>query len=607
MKPLNKTDRAKLRIRMMLGFFLCIQGGILVFLWNIQVVQGHTFRDDISEQSLRRIRHPGARGRIIDRKGIVLADNRPSVGIALYMEELRVPGPSSRTVDRIEEILDDMEIKLELPRTLSRAKIQEHYTRERLLPLVAWDDLTDAQIARWAERIGPQKGVDLLTETVRTYPRNDLLAQTIGYVGRGGATRNQEETSYDFYLDEMEGKAGLEKVYDSILRGEAGGELIRIDVGMYKHNVEASKPSIPGKDIQLTIDARVQWLCERILADQTGSIVVLDPRSGELLALATNPRYDLNELSPRISQRVWDKLTQNPRRPLVNRPVREHYPPGSIIKPFVCLAAEVYSGVDPNTVFNCDGRYFPAPGARPMHCHNRFGHGPLNMRQALERSCNDYMWQLVEQTGYAPILRIFTELGLGKETGLEVDYEVPGILPTDAWKKKRYNDVLRTGDIANISIGQGFLNVTAVQMAQLTATLANGGKKVPLTLIKGFRGPEEQDYTLSDPRKPAVDMGWKPEAVNAIREGMRDVIMSPRGTAHRTAAIDGLTYAGKTGTAQFGPEGNRRYRSWMIAFAPYDNPRIAAVVLIDNGQGSGIDAAPRIKLLMQALFGRAAE
>ncbi|MEX2381502.1 MAG: penicillin-binding transpeptidase domain-containing protein, partial [Opitutales bacterium] len=267
-----------------------------------------------------------------------------------------------------------------------------------------------------------------------------------------------------------------------------------------------------------------------------------------------------------------------------------------------CLAG-LQAGVDPETVFNCSGVYYPAPGANAMPCHNRFGHGPLNMTEAIERSCNLYMWKLAEEIGYDPIYKLLDNLGLGEETGIETDFEVGGILPTDSWKKVRYNDRLRKGDIANLVIGQGFLNVTVLQMANMTAALANGGRLHTPTLLKGFRNSEETPFTRSDPRKPARNLQWSPRQLETIRLGMKDVVMSPRGTA-RTAQVEGLVYAGKTGTAQYGSRDNRRYRSWMIAFAPYDNPRIAAVVLIDSGLGSGVDAAPRMQLLMKALFGR---
>jgi penicillin-binding protein 2 len=601
MADFSPAERSRIRVRLLLALMLSVQGGLAIFLWNLQVVRGHDYQANISRQSLRRIRHPGQRGRILDRNDIVLADNRPSVGIALYLEELRVPGPASRTLDRIEKMLDDLAVLIELPRTLTRAELADHYHKQRLLPLFAWRDLDDAAIARWAERAGPRQGVDLLTETVRVYPYNDLLAQTIGYVGRGGMA-STEEGVYDFYLPEMEGKSGLELVFDSDLRGEAGGELVRIDVSNFRHNVEASRPSVPGRDVGLTIDARIQRLCERILGDETGSIVLLDPRNGDVLALATHPRFDLNGMVPFIPNSTWERLLNDPRNPLVNRPVREQYAPGSTLKPFVCLAALLAGKATPDTVHTCEGVWYPAPGAAPMHCNNRIGHGPVNMREAVERSCNIYMFKLSAEMGYAPLLQLFSELGLGRQTGIETDAEVSGILPTDAWKLRAHRDRLRQGDIANISIGQGFLTVTPLQMAVITAALANGGTLHRPSLLRGFRSSEEEDFRLSEPRKPGKNLGWPADKVETIRSAMRDVVMSPRGTA-RNAQVEGLDYAAKTGTAQYGPPGNRRYRSWIIAFAPYDNPRVAAVVLIDSGLGSGVDASPRIKLLFQALFG----
>ena len=596
----TQTERIRIRIRLLLGIMLAFQGAILASLWNLQVVEGHTFQDEISVQSLRRVRIPGYRGLIVDRNGLVLADNRPSVGIALYPEELRLPGRQARTLDRIDQILDTLAEKIEIPRTLTRAQVAEHYRTQRMLPLVAWRDLDDAAIARWAERVGPLEGVDLLTQPVRTYPYGDLLAQTLGYVGRGGMA-DPDEGRYHFQIPEMEGKAGLEKVFDDLLRGEAGAELVRIDVSNYRHEVEVSQPAIPGMDVGLTIDARIQRLAERILGDETGSIVLIDPRNGEILALATYPRYDLNDMVPFITHETWGRLTSDPRRPLVNRPVREHYAPGSTLKPFVCLAGLLTGQVDGERVYTCHGSYSPGPGAQPMHCNNRFGHGPLDMRQAIARSCNVYMWQLAEDIGYNTIFATLHNLRLGQRTGIEVDHEVSGILPTNEWKRERHGDILRRGDIANIAIGQGFITTTPLQMAAITATLANGGTWHPPTLLRGFRATETDTFTLSEPRKPGIDMDWDPEALRIIREGMLEGVMGDRGTA-RNAQVPGLQYAAKTGTAQYGPPGNRRYRSWIIGFAPYENPRLAAVVLIDSGLGAGVEATPRLQAILQTLF-----
>lgn len=602
MRKLSETERIRIRIRVLLGLILSLQGAILASLWNLQVVQGHTFQEEISKQSLRRVRHPGHRGLIVDRNGVVLADNRPSVGIALYPEELRLPGRQSRTLDRIDEILDNLALKIELPRTLSREEVAAHLYSDRILPLIAWRDLDDTAIARWADRVGPQEGVDLLTQPVRNYPYEDLLAQTLGYVGRGGMA-DADEGRYHYQVEEMEGKAGLELRFDKILRGEAGAELVRIDVTSYKYSVEVSQPSVPGQDLQLTIDARIQSLAENILSEETGTIVLMDPRNGEILAMATFPRYNLNDMVPFITHTTWGRLTTDPRRPLVNRPVREHYAPGSTIKPFVCLAGLLSGQVDGDQEYTCHGSYQPGPNAAVMHCNNRFGHGTLDMREAIARSCNVYMWMLAEDIGYPPMLATLGGLGLGRQTGVETDFEVSGILPTNEWKRRVHGDSLRRGDIANIAIGQGFLTTTPLQMASITAALANGGTLHAPTLVRGFRDSESETFTRSEPRNPPINLGWDPEAVRVIREGMREAVMGDRGTA-RSARVPGLDYAAKTGTAQYGPPGNRRYRSWVIGFAPYDNPRLAAVVLVDSGLGAGVDAVPRLHVIMRALFGQ---
>lgn len=603
MRALTDTERVRLRIRLLLGLMLFLQGGILTYLWNLQVVQGHTFQDQISTQSLRRVRHPGHRGRIIDRNGLVLADNRPSVAIAIYPSELRMPGRQARTLDRIDALLDEISEKIELPRTLTREQIARHHRNERMLPLLAWRDLDDRAIARWAERVGPREGVDLITEPVRWYPFNDLLAQTLGYVGRGGMA-GPEEGRFHFQIPEMEGKAGLELVFDDFLRGEAGAELVRIDVASYRHNVEVQVPAVRGHDVHLTLDARLQHLAERVLGTETGSIILMDPRNGEVLAMATYPRYNLNDMVPFIPHSVWNALVQDPRRPLVNRPVREHYAPGSTLKPMICLAGLVSGLVTPETTYTCHGSYQPGPNAAVMHCNNRFGHGTLDMRQAIARSCNVYMWRLAEDIGYDPMFEVLQGLGAGQRTGIEVDFEVAGILPTDAWKRQRHNDILRRGDIANISIGQGFFTTTPLQMALMTATLANGGIHHTPTLLRGIRRSEEDPLERPEPRPAPVRKDWDPAMIEAVREGMLETIAGDRGTG-RNARVEGLAYGAKTGTAQYGPPGNRRYRSWMIGFAPYDNPRLAAVVLIDSGLGSGVEAAPRMQLIMQALFGAA--
>lgn len=595
----RNEERQTLRIRIVYALMVVVLSGVLAHLWRLQVVEGHTYVEKIRAQSLRWIRYPGRRGIILDRNGILLADNRPSYNLVIYPEELRQR--KIRKYDDVLALLGEIGDKIGLSLEVTRDDLARHYREQKMLPMTIWADLDDSTLARWGELVGPQKGVDLLVDPVRTYPYGDLLSHTIGYVGRGAAAAPDEDDFDLKGIEEMQGKSGMEKVLDNTLRGKAGAEIVRIDVSAFKHGTVSKRDPVPGQDVKLTIDARFQKLCEHVLGPVKGSIVVMDPNNGEVLAMASYPRYDLNKMVPFISSSVWDALRDDPRKPLVNRPVREHYAPGSTLKPFTALAALETGEAEGDHVYTCNG-YIQIGQGRPKYCNNKHGHGDLDMRQAIARSCNVYFWKLALENRYDPLYNLYEEVGLGERTGVEVDYEVPGILPSDEWKKRKHGDRLRDGDIANIAIGQGFLNATPLQMAAATCTLANGGTYYAPRLIKGFRSSENREGQFSETRNPGRPLGWSADNVRVIREGMRETVMGSFGTA-RSARIEGLVWAGKTGTAQYGPPGQiSKYRSWMIAFAPYDNPQVAVVVLVDEGKGSGVDAVPRMHDVISTLF-----
>jgi penicillin-binding protein 2 len=259
------------------------------------------------------------------------------------------------------------------------------------------------------------------------------------------------------------------------------------------------------------------------------------------------------------------------------------------------------SGKIPATqVYFCPGHF--ELGSSKRYCANRVSHGNIDFRQAIERSCNVYFWQLGLETGYDHIYHMAEALGLGQRTGIELGarFEKPGILADSAWKQARYGDRWRDGDTANASIGQGFLNVTALQMAMITASFANGGTLYRPKLVAGIRSPGDEAFLYSEP-EVANDLQWPGWAVDLVRAGMEDVVMTDRGSG-RNARLEGLRMAGKTGTAQFGKPGNKKYRSWMIAFAPVEQPRFAVSLVIAEGEGSGVDAVPRMKRIMEGLF-----
>lgn len=576
---------------------------IVAWLWDLQVVNNSAFMSELNRQSVRRVRIPAWRGRIFDRAGVCLADNRPSYSIALYLEEMRQSGRLKRTIDRVEAVVQELAAQLDVPPQVNRAQIEKHVREQRLLPLLAFKDVGDAVVAKWAEKLGDIPGVDLVIDPMRTYPLGAVAGHTIGYVGRGGQADTDEDAirfDYQFAEKEMEGKSGLEKVYDQALQGTPGWELLRIDAFQFKHKVEEGAKPQPGRDLLLTLDSRLQKLAEDVLGREPGSLIISDPNTGEVLAMASEPRYDLNDFVPRITSQRWAELTRDERKPLLNRPVQQYYAPGSTFKMIVALAALTNNRSTPDVVHHCIG-HIEVGGTR-MHCAVHSGHGDLQLRGAIERSCNVYFFDLGRDTGWDYIHHMAESMGFGHRTGIELgpNVEKPGILPNDTWKRQEYGVRWTEGDTCNGSIGQGYVSVTPIQMSAAIGCIANGGKLMRPRLVAGVRDPATD---LVERTQPEVlnELAWPPAALKLIQDGMHDVIHADHGTG-RSARVPNVEYAAKTGTAQFGQRGNNQYHAWMVAYAPFVNPRYVVTLVLDSSDAAGVSAAPRMKRVIEGLF-----
>ena len=586
-----------LRLRVLYGLMVAMFIVLLSTLWRMQVIGGSTYQTDLVRQSVRRVRLPGMRGRIFDRAGRCLADNRPSYCIAIYLEELRKPGAWSRTIERVDALIERMSAILEIPRQVTAEDIRIHTRRRLPLAFLAWRDVDEIAIARLAENMMGEPGVDIYIEAVRAYPFGRSACHLLGYVGRA-EQRSVDDEPYHYYLPEMGGKAGLEKLFDGVLRGEPGGRLVRVDVSGFRYEDLAERVPNNGLDLQLALDLEIQEIAERAIGDHPGAAVVVDPQNGDLLAMVSSPGFDLNDFAPAISTARWNELLQDESRPLMNRVTAGGYPPGSTFKPVVALAALENDKATPQTSFNCPG-YFML-GRLRMGCWYTRGHGVLNMEQSLEHSCNVYYFRLGLQCGFEPIYHQAAALGFGKKTDITVDYEIPGLLPSDGWKRRTMNDGWRDGDTCNISIGQGALLATPIQMAMYAAALANSGHLYRPRVVKAIT--DEQGKTVrSFPPQIANELKWSATTIRTVREGMRDVVMAPRGTG-RLAGVPGVNMAGKTGTAEVGRKEDGRKLAWMIAFAPYDNPKYAVVVMVEDGVSGGTTAAPIVKDIFSSLF-----
>jgi penicillin-binding protein 2 len=591
-------DHEKWRVRLALLGMLAALLFLGVMLWRIQVAQGQEYARDELRQSVRRVRMPGMRGRIFDAAGRVMADNRPSYNVAIYLEEIRQPGGWDETLNHVEALLDELAAALQVERQLTRDDIWQHVRRRLPMPLLAWRDIDEQTLARWAEQVAGLPGVDIYTEAVRVYPQGDQAAHLLGYVGRADPLTNEAEP-YHYYLPEMEGRAGLERTHDADMRAAAGARLVRVDAVGYRHEDLASREAGAGHDIQLTIDLRVQRIVEEALGDNPGAAVVLDPNSGDVLAMVSVPTYDPNLFVPAISHSDWAVLRDDPQHPMLNRATAGAFAPGSIFKPIVAIAALENQLAGPEAAYNCPGHF--ELGGRRFHCWHRPGHGLLDMRQSLERSCNVYYFRLGLQIGYDPIYHMAAALGLGQKTGIAVDHEVAGNLPNDAWKRRVYNDAWRDGDTVNVSIGQGPITVTPLQMARYIAAVANGGMLYAPRLVKAVRPAGEEAFTPI-PAPPPKPMNWSATTMAVVRGGMLDVVYGAQGTA-RNAAVPGLRYGGKTGSAEFGPKEDETVHAWMVAFAPFDQPRYALALMTDEGVSGGTTAGPKVRQIFEQLLG----
>lgn len=583
----NSTENAQIvRVHVLIvgmaAAFLVLVGK----LWHEQVVKAEDYASSHYRQTVRRVLLPAVRGTILDRNGKCLARNRPSYCIALYVEELRQPGRIANTVDAIAGVVSNLSAVLELPPEVDRDDIRVHLRKRMPIPFLAWRDISPDALARWAERSAIQPGVDVYVQPVREYPYGEAFGHGLGYVGR--ADPPPSERKYHYYLPGVEGKAGVERSLDERLAGRAGGKLLRVDASGFRHDEMAERAPREGGTVTLTIDIDFQRAAEVALAGERGAAVIIDPHNGDVLVLASSPSLDPNVFCPSISSTDWRRLRDDPGKPLFNRAVSGIYPPGSTFKPVIALAALHNGRARASTQYDCRG-YFALGDVR-FRCWNRLGHGRIAMRKAIEQSCNAYFCALGIDCGYERIYHMAEALGFGARTGIALPGEAAGLLPDSEWKQQVIGDRWRAGDTCNVSIGQGALSVTPLQMAAFMATLGNGGRMFRPRLVRDRRAGEL-----------IKALSWPGSVVDVVRNGMWDVVQAPNGTG-KYALVEGFEMAGKTGTAEYGPRSRRRKHTWMTAFGPFRNPRFAIAMVIEDGQSGGRTVAPRIRELVTTLL-----
>ena len=578
-----------------------------VSLYRLQTEKAGEFAEVETTQTTRRIGVPALRGRILDRSGHVLADCRPSRCIVCNLEELQQRGGRSNTVNAIDAAVDALSGAVGIPRTITREQIAGHVARASALPLTVWRDLDEKAFARFAERADMFPGFAMSVRAERRYPYGTLAAHVIGYTGRGrpgedsAAAPAEAQRAHFFEEMEMKGRKGVEGFYNRYLAGFPGERFLRVDARGFRPRKSAGKElaaaaddvaPADGLDLELTLDVGIQAELERQLEGVTGAGVVLDPRDGAVIAMASAPTFAPNECTPRLSAAVYASLTNAPAKRGQNRAISESYAPGSTFKPITALAA-LATGWLPDDEYDCSGVY--QLGQWKLRCWDYYGHGPINLRQALEHSCNTFFCNIGSAIGTNALVEAAHAFGLGACTGIDLGGETPGVVPDESWKMLHYNEKWYPGDTCQMSIGQGMLLVTPLQMAVVAAALANGGTVVKPYLHKKERGPAPDKARGRTVPFPA-------ESIALVREGMRDVVTG--GTGRKIAAGLAVTCAGKTGTAEIGKGDAKRKNTWVIAFAPYEDPTVAMAMVVERGESGGKTVAPRVNAVFAKIFGR---
>lgn len=549
---------------------------------QIQLVDVAKYRDDGSRQSVRRVQTAGPRGRILARDGTVLADNRASVSIVLSPEDFQKRS-WAKTVEAISEAVDAVAAATGLPGGLSTNAIARHVRTQLARPLTIWRDVGDPAIARFAERAWEFPGFALVETEERVYPEARLAAHTIGYVGRGETEAIGEER-FNFRDKEMCGRSGLELFYNDYLRGSSGEMDVTVDARGFAVGERVVVEPRRGPDLRLLLDVRVQRAVERQLRGECGACAVIDPRDGAVLALASAPGFNPNSFVPVLPQATYDRYRTNALNPLLNRAIGGTYAPGSTFKVVTALAG-LRAGHSDAGEYTCTGAF--ELGGMLLHCARRWGHGPIDMRHALKESCNTYFCSLGVSVGTNALVCAARDVGLGAKTGLDLGGEAAGVVPNGEWKMRRYAERWYPGDLAQMSIGQGLLLATPLQMARIAGAVGTGYIVRPRLRV---------DAPVERARVP-FDEG----ALAVVREGMRMVVDG--GTGKLGGQDVAVSVAGKTGTAEVGRGATRRKNTWFIAYAPAEAPSVAIAMVIENGVSGGGTTAPRVAEVLKGIFG----
>ena len=582
MKITNRNQASRQYV--IIGILVAVGVLYLIKLFSLQVLD-KTYKETADSNVLRFVTQYPARGKIYDRNGELLVYNEAVYDLMVIPSQVKDIDTAEfcRLLGITESVFADR---------INKARSYSSFKASAFVPQISKEDY-----AHIGEILYRYPGFFFQTRTLRHYP-NSIAAHTLGDIGE--ADKEQIDADPYYQRGDYVGKSGVEKFYEKELRGKKGLKVVMVDVhnrekGSYRDGMLDSLPS-PGKDLYLGLDAELQAYGEQLMNGKTGSIVAIDPKTGEILAFVSSPTYDPNLLVGRVRGANFRALLNDPKKPLINRAVSGTYPPGSTFKMVNGLIALQSGSIVPATQFHCNG-----PGSTPIRCTHFHGSSP-NLANAIENSCNPYFYEAFKTTinnpkfgdikkGYEYWKNMTWAMGLGHKFDTDIPYEKSGNIPTRDYYDKMYDGSWNSVTIRSLGIGQGEILVTPLQLANIAATIANEGFYYPPHLIRAFG----DSTAIPEKMTTKIYTGVEPRHYKVIKAGMQSVFEGGHGTA-RGSKIPGITAGGKTGTAQ-NPHGDNH--SIFIAFAPVEDPKIALSIIIENGGYGSTWAAPIASLMME--------
>jgi penicillin-binding protein 2 len=596
----NQTPDSDWYKRRIIGLICFVIPGLAILLlrlFYLQIIEGENYRR-LSENNCIRLQNiDPPRGLIFDREGQILVDNRPSYDLSVVIKDARP----------LETSLQYLSQYTRIPLELLWGEIEKNHNQPSFKPVLLKQDIGRDVLAAIEVKRFDLPGTIVDIRLRRLYVKSLSAAHVLGYVGEINSNELKSVKYAEYKRGDLIGKSGVEKSFENYLRGERGGRQIEVNVTGQLVRVLKTVDAVPGNNIFLSFDQRLQKKAEDLLSDVAGAVVAMDPTTGYVLAMASSPSYDPNKFVDGFSYDQWGTLIKDTSHPLQNKAIQAEYPPASTYKIITAMAGLEEGVIDEKTPLVCTGAY--KFGDREYRCWKKGGHGSLSVGRAIAESCDVFFYQVGLRLGVDRLALYAKASGLGALTGIQLEQESSGLIPTAAWKKRRMGVAWQGGETLSISIGQGYDLATPLQLASMISSIANGGTRFTPLVVKKIQNASGETIKEFFPEIRG-HLSVSPKNLDIIKKGLWEVVNGRSGTG-RIAGIEGFEISGKTGTAQVFSrktdsenEARRaqhlKSHAWFVAYAPSANPKIAVSVLVEHGEHGASSAAPIASELIRA-------